>query len=84
MSQTIHIKPAKNQIVRVPETREPLPAYGAAVIDSSYWRRRLSDGDVELMDEAAVKALAKKIEAAEKAAAKAVAEAAEEPQKEEQ
>lgn len=40
------VKPAPNRLVRDPATGRPLPAEGAEVEGSSYWLRRLSDGDV--------------------------------------
>jgi Protein of unknown function (DUF2635) len=45
----IHVRPARaGLLVRDPVTRLLLPPEGAAVADSSYWRRRVRDGDVEL------------------------------------
>jgi hypothetical protein len=38
-------------IIRDPHTRRPLPTEGGRVSDSSYWRRRIADGDVELVAE---------------------------------
>lgn len=40
------IKPAAGLLVRDPQTKQPLPADGAAVELSSFWRRRLAAGDV--------------------------------------
>jgi hypothetical protein len=42
------VKPAPGRRVLDPARRppEPLPASGALVEESHYWRRRLSDGDV--------------------------------------
>jgi hypothetical protein len=40
------VKPAPGLIVRDPETREPLPPHGDWVPRTTYWLRRLRDGDV--------------------------------------
>lgn len=44
------VKPAPGLLVGDPEARPPmprhLPATGAEVPDTEYWRRRLADGDV--------------------------------------
>lgn len=41
------LKPTRpGMIIRDPQTTRPLPDEGAEVPDSSYWRRRLADGDV--------------------------------------
>jgi hypothetical protein len=44
------VKPAPELLVANPEARPPmprhLPAAGAEVPDTEYWRRRLRDGDV--------------------------------------
>lgn len=48
----LYLKPAKpGAIVRDPHTKRPLPAEGARVRDSSYWRRRLRSGCVVLVEE---------------------------------
>lgn len=41
----ILIKPASGQLVRDPETMEPLPVEGKIVSQNSYWLRRIQDGD---------------------------------------
>jgi len=47
VDRTIFIKPARRElIVRDPATAEALPAEGACRPRSSYWMRRLRDGDV--------------------------------------
>lgn len=44
---TIFVKPAREGlIVRDPITKQIMPADGKEVTDSTYWRRRLRDGDV--------------------------------------
>ena len=40
------VVPGKDLTVRDPVTREPLPPGGAEVPRSTYWLRRLRDGDV--------------------------------------
>ncbi|HBD18680.1 MAG TPA: hypothetical protein DC063_00265 [Arenimonas sp.] len=42
---TLHIKPAPGLIVRDPATGNPLAAEGENKPDTTYWRRRLRDGD---------------------------------------
>lgn len=45
------VKPAgPDRAVPYPMTNVLLPADGAEVPDTAYWRRRLRDGDVVLMD----------------------------------
>lgn len=52
--RTLHVRPARpNLIVRDPDTREALPVEGAVVPASTYWRRRLTDCDVVLVERAA-------------------------------
>lgn len=43
---TLNLKPAAGLKVIDPETRKALPEKGDQVRDSSYWHRRLADGDV--------------------------------------
>lgn len=42
----IFLKPAPGLAVINPQTDKPLPPEGAAVELTTYWRRRLNDGDV--------------------------------------
>jgi hypothetical protein len=42
----LHIQPAQGRRVIDPATGDPLPAEGAHVADSTYWRRRIKDKDV--------------------------------------
>ncbi|MFW6086999.1 MAG: DUF2635 domain-containing protein [Myxococcota bacterium] len=44
----LHLKPLR-KVVLDPVTRRPLPEQGATVVDSPYWRRRLRDKDVAVM-----------------------------------
>lgn len=46
-------------IIRDPQTMRPLPDEGAEVPDSSYWHRRLADGDVIAVTLAAAKTTGK-------------------------
>lgn len=43
-------KPSEGLRVINPETKQPLPAEGAAVTHSEYWVRRANDGDVTLTE----------------------------------
>jgi len=45
----LHVQPAPGLVVRDPATRAPLPPEGAELTDSTYWQRRLIDGDVILV-----------------------------------
>ena len=47
--QKTKLKPAKDVIVLDPLTGEPLPEKGKAVVLDKYWRRRIQDGDVEII-----------------------------------
>ncbi len=41
------VKPAKTGlIIRDPESHEPIPEKGREVPDTTFWRRRIKDGDV--------------------------------------
>ncbi len=42
----VWVRPLEGQIMRDPETRAPLPAAGAEVELTTYWRRALGRGDV--------------------------------------
>jgi len=41
----IRIAPVQGRVLRNPDTGEPIPAEGALVRRSSFWVRRLQDGD---------------------------------------
>lgn len=43
------VRPVSGRMVRCPVRGEFLPESGANVPDDMFWRRRLRDGDVELM-----------------------------------
>jgi hypothetical protein len=45
---TIHVTPREGYIVRDPVTLKALPAEGRRVVRTSFWARRLRDGDVTL------------------------------------
>ena len=47
--QKITVKPLGDLIVMDPATKQPLPPNGAAVMKDNYWRRRIADGDVEVV-----------------------------------
>ncbi|WP_084457817.1 DUF2635 domain-containing protein [Desulfocurvus vexinensis] len=44
--KTLYLKPGAGLAVLDPATGQPLPQDGADVPDTTYWRRRLRDGDV--------------------------------------
>ncbi|XTZ40070.1 DUF2635 domain-containing protein [Salmonella enterica] len=44
------VKPKAGVSVRCPVRGEALPKEGARVPDNTFWRRRLRDGDVELVE----------------------------------
>jgi hypothetical protein len=48
--KTIFLKPAEGLIVKDPETGKPLAPEGENKPDTTYWRRRIADGDVEAGD----------------------------------
>jgi hypothetical protein len=68
----LYLKPTnKDSVVRDPRNGKRLPEGGDGVPDTSYWRRRLRDGDVEKITAQAIKkAAAEREAAAEKAKAK--------------
>nr|WP_275406387.1 DUF2635 domain-containing protein [Pseudodesulfovibrio sp. JC047] len=49
------MKPAKGRVVRDPRDGKALPEHGKPVLATSYWTRRLRDGDVEKTTAQAVK-----------------------------
>lgn len=48
MSRTEFLIPKPGLVVRDPETLQVLPEEGDTVVLTSYWRRRISDGDVTI------------------------------------
>jgi hypothetical protein len=44
--KTIRIKPAPGKVIVHPITRTRVPADGETVAESTYWLRRIADGDV--------------------------------------
>lgn len=50
---TVTLKPAAGLVVRDPITRQPLDSAGEAKTLDTYWSRRLIDGDVQLVPDAA-------------------------------
>lgn len=46
----IPVKPAKDMIVIDLESGLPIPADGAEVLESSYIRRRINDGDLIVLE----------------------------------
>ncbi|MEC5321124.1 DUF2635 domain-containing protein [Brenneria populi subsp. brevivirga] len=51
----MQVKPTTGRAVRDPVKGTLLPESGAEVQDSPFWRRRLRDGDVELVTEKSLK-----------------------------
>lgn len=50
MAETVHVKPAAGLLIRNPGREYThLPAEGEMIVLDDYWRRRLRDGDVELV-----------------------------------
>jgi hypothetical protein len=47
----LHIRPATGLRIRDPRTRQLLPDEGARVPATTFWRRRLRDDDVVLVEE---------------------------------
>lgn len=50
MSEPVMIKPAGHNLVRNPDTGGHLGKDGQAIVLNAYWRRRISDGDVKLVE----------------------------------
>lgn len=49
----MHVRPAREGLIVLdPTSYHPLPPAGAEVPRSSYWLRRLADGDVVLVEKA--------------------------------
>lgn len=47
----MRVRPAQpGAMIRDPHTRRPLPEEGGTVSDSNFWRRRLRDGDVVMVE----------------------------------
>lgn len=49
--EALHLKPKKGLRVLKPGTKTPLAAEGEIVDDSSFWKRRLAAGEVEIVKE---------------------------------
>lgn len=45
----MHVRPVPGRLVRDPATMLVLPPEGLAVSDTPFWRRRIAEGDVELV-----------------------------------
>ncbi len=59
MSDQVRIKPAGHNLVRNPDTKQHLHKDGDHVVLDQYWRRRIKDGDVKIVDESPAPAAAK-------------------------
>lgn len=51
MSEIVKLKPAGKNLVRNPDTNGHLEVQGEPIALTSYWRRRIKDGDVKQIDE---------------------------------
>lgn len=49
MDELLHVVPAAGLIVRDPVTRKPLPPEGDRVPATTYWHRRIAEGDVTVV-----------------------------------
>lgn len=50
-SARMHVKPAREGLVMIdPASGRQLPPEGALVVPSTYWRRRIADGDAVLVE----------------------------------
>lgn len=49
MPDQLFVRPAAGLKVADPDRRDHLPEDGRPVPDTAYWRRRIDDGDVELV-----------------------------------
>lgn len=47
----VYIVPAKDMLLRDPNTGALLPAAGALVVWETFWQRRLNDGDISIEKE---------------------------------
>lgn len=59
MREKIFLVPRMDLLVRDPETKECLPAEGMEVERSSFWIRRIKDGDVSIVIASAGKSRSK-------------------------
>lgn len=50
MSKTVMLKPAGHNLVRNPDTGGHLDKAGQLIVLNSYWNRRISDGDVAVVE----------------------------------
>jgi hypothetical protein len=51
MEKYITVKPVEGRICTDPKTLLPIPQEGKVVLHTSYWQRRLEDGDCIIMQE---------------------------------
>ena len=59
-AQLRYYRPKAGRVVRDPADGSPLPVQGKGLLWSSYWQRRLDDGDLEETTQKAVEAADKK------------------------
>lgn len=55
MSETVRIKPAGKNLLRNPDGMGLIPSEGQTIVLNSYWRRRISDGDAVVIEDADTK-----------------------------
>lgn len=60
--ERVHLKPKEGLLVRDEKTKQILPVEGRIVEMSTYWVRRLKDGDVVLVENAKIAEAAKSSE----------------------
>ncbi len=52
MDELLHVMPAAGLVVRDPVNRKPLPPEGDRVPATTYWHRRIAEGDVTVVQPA--------------------------------
>lgn len=52
MTETVKLKPAGKNLVRNPDTGGHLDSNGEMIVLTSYWRRRIKDNDVKVVEQA--------------------------------
>ncbi len=50
MSERVYIRPLEGKTIHDPETRKPLLAEGRFAVLDHWWRRRLDEGSIEVVD----------------------------------
>jgi len=55
MSNQVRVKPAGHNLVRNPDTKQHIGKDGETVVLDQYYRRRIKDGDLKIVEEEADK-----------------------------